>query len=72
MMIVIIIATVKLEVEQNVSGCGGCIVIVSTSIRFRQILVKFLFGFSLPPVRFPLGLLFRKVWLASLPQCLDY
>ena len=44
MMIVIIIATVKLEVEQNVSGCGGYIYIVSTSIRFRQILVKFLIG----------------------------
>ena len=40
MMIVIIIATVKLEVEQNVSGCGGCILIAFTSIRFRQILVK--------------------------------
>ena len=36
MMIVLVIATVKLEVEQNVSGCGGCIIIASTSIRFRH------------------------------------
>ena len=36
-----IMVTVKVEVDQRVSGCGGCSIITFTSIRFIQIIYFF-------------------------------